>query len=475
MLFNSFEFCVLALCTFGLYYLPFMRKGQVPLLVVASLIFYGWSSFDFLGLLLICITLNSVIRYYINTQPDRARQKLAATLGVILNLATLAIFKYAGLLGQLFFDPASNVGAFLLSIPLPVGISFSTFHSISLLIDVYKDKGKPAEQRLIPAPRTLPGALLQDSFYISFFPQLIAGPIIKAHEFLPQIRTKYWADIRWTDAFRALVTGYFLKIVVADNLAEFTHELSVPSLYMMSNVYRISLLLGYSVQIFADFAGYSLIAIGLCHLFGYRLIKNFDFPYISKSITEFWQRWHISLSTWLRVYLYIPLGGNRKGSARTYLNLMIVMLLGGLWHGAAWSYMVWGGYHGLLLVSERFLGQYIRMPRHGLVDLLRMIVVFVLATLGWLLFKLNDFDHVIQYVQMVLHAPLAWGDLANPRLYHIFLYAIPVFLYHAWYLLRRSPGWAPRLERMEPILLSILLFFTLFNTGLKAEFIYFQF
>lgn len=475
MLFNTIEFVVLALVAFGGYYLPFMRRYQVLWLVAASLVFYGWSAPWLLVLLLGSMLLNSSLGFYVGVQPDRRKQRLAVTIGVAANLALLATFKYAGLLASLFIDAATQPGHFLLHIPLPIGISFYTFQGISLLVDVYRDRALPAERQELPTQKPFRKALLHDIFYVGFFPQLVAGPIVKAQDFLPQIRPKYWRDIDWEAAFRALVVGYFLKGVVADNLAEFTHELSLPSLYAMTNAYRISLLLGYSVQIFADFSGYSLIAIGICHLFGYRLMKNFDFPYISRSITEFWRRWHISLSSWLREYLYIPLGGNRKGVVRTYVNLMLVMLLGGLWHGAAWSYMIWGGYHGLWLVLERLTGQYVRLPRRWWLDTLRMIWVFALATLGWLLFKLNDFDHVQTFFRLLAASPLNFADFWQFKIYHILFYTLPVFVYHLLYLASRTATWAPRIRWATPLLLSMLLFMIVFNMGLKAEFIYFQF
>ncbi|MEQ8682884.1 MAG: MBOAT family O-acyltransferase, partial [Cyclobacteriaceae bacterium] len=227
---------------------------------------------------------------------------------------------------------------FLIAIPLPIGISFFTFQGISLLVDAYRNRAGTSDQiRVLPFWKLL----FHTSLYISLFPQLVAGPIVKAHDFYPQIRTKYLSGIQWNYVFQHVVTGYFLKMVVADNLKDFTGELVWPSFERFSSVELLVYLFGYSMQIFADFAGYSLIAIGISGLFGYIIPQNFNFPYVASGFSDFWKRWHISLSTFLKEYLYIPLGGNRKGRVRTYLNLMIVMALGGLWHGALFMDWHW--------------------------------------------------------------------------------------------------------------------------------------
>ena len=244
-------------------------------------------------------------------------------VGIAFNLALLAFFKYK----LLFIDPASPSLVdfapldFLLKLPLPIGISFFVFHNISLLVDLTRQKA---------APPTLTGVFL----YIIFFPQLVSGPITRAEMFMPQIKPKYFADVPFVEAAKWILTGFFFKLYVANNLNEMTSYMSFPLYETLQTQDRWLLVFLYSYQIYADFFGYSAIAIGLGLLFGYRLPINFNLPYISTSFSEFWTRWHISLSTWLRTYLYVPLGGNRHGVWRTYLNLMIVMGLGGLWHGA---------------------------------------------------------------------------------------------------------------------------------------------
>ena len=278
-------------------------------------------------------------------------------IGIAANLSILAFFKYAGLLSRTFLsiDPqqGGGVGHFIAMIPLPVGISFFTFQGMSLVADTFGSRNLPQLQQIVH--RKASRHWLHTMLFVSYFPQLVAGPILKAHEFLPQIRQKFFGTINWERCFRPLILGYFLKMVIADNLKDYTYWIEYPYFLEFHSLHLLGMLFGYSMQIFADFAGYSLIAIGIGRLFGYELMTNFNFPYISRSFSEFWRRWHISLSSWLRDYLYVPLGGNRKGRVRTYLNLFLVMFLGGLWHGAAWSYAVWGTTHGLFLAVERAL------------------------------------------------------------------------------------------------------------------------
>ncbi|HEY4800384.1 MAG TPA: MBOAT family O-acyltransferase, partial [Bacteroidia bacterium] len=288
---------------------------------------------------------NIITSYYI-TYGTRFNKKAIAIIGVASELAVLVFFKYSPLFAKTFFNETSSIGQFLIMIPLPIGISFFTFEGISLVVDVftekYFDRKKYVSVSLMEHAKNI-------YCFISFFPHLIAGPIVKAHDFLPQIKSKLFKDIDWHSSFKTLCTGYFMKMVVADNLKNFTFWIAFPYFKGYSTISLLVMLVGYSFQIFADFAGYSLIAIGLAKLFGYNLMQNFNFPYISTSFSEFWKRWHISLSSYLKEYLYIPLGGNKKGTGRTYLNLIVTMFLGGLWHGAAWSYAIWGLWHGCAL------------------------------------------------------------------------------------------------------------------------------
>lgn len=469
MLFTSLPFLVLFFITFSIYYLPYLRKYQVSILVIASLFFYAYDEPWFTLLLLFSASINILTSYYV-VYGNQKNRKLIAVSGIVLNLAGLAFFKYSPLISQTLFSADSSVGHFLLKIPLPIGISFFTFEGISLVIDVWRDKKEDKTTTLVTpslarhAQRTL--------FFISFFPHLIAGPILKAHDFYPQIAEKKFRNIAWESAFKTLITGYFLKMVVADNLKNFTFWIAYPYFEAYSTIDLCTMLFGYSIQIFADFAGYSLIAIGLAKLFGYDFQTNFYFPYISTSFKEFWKRWHISLSTFLMQYLYIPLGGNRKGKFRTYLNLLLTMALGGLWHGAAWSYATWGLFHGGMLAIERLVNDNVKIKLPKSVLILKGLFVFIMVTLAWLLFKLPDFSHVIKYFQAMGNNITNQGNVKLNM--YIFLYSFPVIVYHFLYLYKESKL-ITIIRSKEYVVYAILLFFIATNSGISGSFIYFQF
>ena len=474
MLFNSFPFAALLLATFILYYLPFMQRWQLYILTAASFVFYAWEQPILLLLLLTSIAINAVTSYFVATDKV-SRQRFWAVVGVALNLGLLLFFKYSPLFARTFAGGTkTSLGHFLIMIPLPIGISFFTFQGISLMVEVFRDQRSIAEGKGQLVPNVVPGSFIEHlrntALFKSFFPYLVAGPIVKAHEFYPQIERKTLNKVNWEAAFRALTVGYFLKMVVADNLKDSTFWLEYPYFTLDSVPTLVALLFGYSIQIFADFAGYSLIAIGLAHLFGFSLPINFNFPYISRSFSEFWRRWHISLSTWLREYLYVPLGGNRRGPIRTYVNLFIVMFLGGLWHGAAWSYAIWGTFHGLALAIERLFKNRIRLPEHWTIDSLRALAVFSFVTLAWLLFKLPNFSDVIAYLGCFVdnHKPTRYLIVAG-----IITYSLPVVLYYAWYLLK--PRWSLQLQRCEFLVFGGLLAAIILNSGSAGRFIYFQF
>ena len=468
MLFNSFQFVWLVLITFLLYYIPQLAGFQVFILIIASLVFYAANNPILLLLLLSSVFINIITSYYV-VYGKAERRRLTSFLGVLSNLLVLSFFKYGPLFSVTFFQTDGSIAEFLVNIPLPIGISFFTFQGISLMVDVFTEEHFEA-QKVVPvsfwehARNTL--------FFIAFFPQLVAGPIVKAHHFLPQISIKTFKDIHWEIAYKNLVMGYFLKMVIADNLKDFTFWIEFPYFQSHATITLMTMLLGYSCQIFADFAGYSLIAIGIAQLFGYQLGMNFNFPYISSSFKEFWKRWHISLSSFLMEYLYFPLGGNRKGKARTYINLMIVMFLGGLWHGAAWSYAVWGSFHGVLLAIERLINDQFKVNNNQLIIFVKRILVFTLVTFAWLLFKLPDFSHVIKYIQSLYQnwsLNYDWTICIN-----IGLYSIPVFIYHLVYL-EREKSYFSILIKYEFIVYGFLLFLILMNSGSAGAFIYFQF
>jgi alginate O-acetyltransferase complex protein AlgI len=472
MSFTSFDFIAFFAATFVLYYLPLSRRYQVELLIVASLFVYWLEAGGFLVLLL-ASSLSTALLSYLLTD-GRARHRVAA-FGVAGNLAVLGFFKYKALfLPAAAGSPPQDLLHQLLDAGLPVGISFYTFHGISLIVDTFRD---PAP--LIGATgRLWSRHIAKTLLYMSFFPQLVAGPIAKGRFLLPQIGPKRVADIAWQPALECLIHGYFLKSVLADNLQQFTAPMTTPSAWSVDSAYHLTaMMLGYSAQIYADFAGYSLIAIGLAKLLGYELPPNFNNPYLASSFAEFWRRWHMSLSSWLRDYLYIPLGGNRHGALRTYANLFIVMALGGLWHGAAWKFAVWGIWHGLALMAERALAD--RMPAApALAPVLKILgipLVFTYVTLGWLLFKLDSFADVLLYLGRLLEFPAgAGGNNVVDANVMLVLTAMTLLYQIATEALARAPRRA-RFAGAKPAVLGLMLVFILFGSGDKNAFIYFQF
>lgn len=558
MLFNSWEFLALLIATFALYHLPVpglrRRTWQVSLLLVASAMFYAWEEPRLLLLLFGSCIVNAVAVERIlfwkgraeeelqvdgcklqaaeesrSTQPFDNNQLATSQLAscnnssakarawlfwtVALNLGFLAFFKYAGFLAELLPETpiTETLKHWATGIPLPVGISFYTFQGISLLVDVWRnDISSHTAERFSARGRERAGSIRDTTFYISFFPQLVAGPIVKAHEFVDQIGAKFLRDIDWITVRRGVITGYFLKIFVADNLAEQTVTLTMQG-GQMSNGSPIGLmcqLYGYSLQIFADFAGYSLIAIGLGALFGYKLPPNFNFPYLSTSITEFWRRWHLSLSSWLRDYLYFPLGGNRKGAGRTYLNLFLVMFLGGLWHGAAWKFALWGSLHGLALAVERLCTRAsdsrsrivdrrskaddhgvaireqtstIHNPRstiYHLTSVARWAITFHLVTLLWLTFMMPDMASIVAFFKGLGNIFEGRTGFSGPPVFSLFFYGSMVVLYHAWGWLREHrEHLAHQLSRspLEALVHGLMVFLVVTNPGAPRGFIYFQF
>lgn len=486
MLFNSWEFLLLLLVTLVLYYAPWVkgRHGkawQVMVALVASVVFYGWEDPKLLVLLAVSCVGNSIATARIilyKVQGDENRVRHWVKLAVILNLGLLGVFKYAPFLaGMLPFLPTDWVKA-IQAIPLPIGISFYTFHGISMIVDVARGEVIRESDAMLSRGTRFAKGVRDIGFYLLFFPQLVAGPIVKAKQFWPQIAAKRWGDIAWTHVIRSLILGFFLKMVVADNLAEQTVTLTKPWLSSLGPVDLVLLLYGYSFQIFADFAGYSLIAIGLAALFGYQFPINFNFPYLSTSVTEFWRRWHMSLSAWLRDYLYIPLGGNRKGEMRTYLNLFLVMFLGGLWHGAEWKFALWGTLHGVLLGIERFWNRNrskeAMQTRSAWRAFRGWLYTFHAVTLLWLTFLMPDMNQIGYYFRELLIP----GRLIGPAVFTSVVFGSAVVFYHAlgWWSEHRKESFARfRGSFAEAMAYGVLLFLILTNSGPPQGFIYFQF
>ncbi len=353
-------------------------------ILVASFFFYGYWDYRFLALLAASIFSAWGSARLGRRYPQLKRRVIVCN--VVFNLLLLGFFKYVGFVGQILDTIAGSFGltVHLPAIGLPVGISFFTFHALSYAIDVYRGRVKEDFR-------------LEDvAFYITFFPQLVAGPIVRANEFMDQVGVLHRFDARvfWA-GFRLYLLGFVYKALLGDHLAPIADELFTAKVIDTPGAWRG--MLAYYAQIYFDFAGYSNMAIGCGLMLGYRLPQNFNFPYASKSITEFWRRWHISLSSWLRDYLYISLGGNRRGRARMYVNLLLTMLLGGLWHGAAWTFVAWGALHGIYLVADKRFMEWreLRGPTPAALQPLTLFGAWLLTQLlvliAWVPFRAQDF------------------------------------------------------------------------------------
>ena len=399
MTFNSLTFAIFFAIVCGLMALTNINAIKAKLsdhilrlrhwvLLLASYVFYGWWNWK-CCLLMLGLTL---VAYICAGSYSRSRRKLYVVLGVVFPLLILGIFKYFNFFIDSFCDALGISRAGSLNILLPVGISFYTFQSLSYTIDVYRGK--------IKAEKSFKNVAL----YIAFFPQLVAGPIVKAGEYIPQLyedRNISLENFQMGIQFFAL--GLFKKIVIADNISTFADAVyECPAEF-----HAITVLLAvaaYSVQIYCDFSGYSDMAVGCAKCLGYDLSRNFNLPYISRNVTEFWKRWHISLSTWLMEYLYIPLGGNRKGKARQYINLMLTMLIGGLWHGAAWTFVVWGGLHGLALCVHKMFMEWRRGKKHRdgpVIFWISVFFTFWYVSFCLVFFRAGDFATALELIAAV--------------------------------------------------------------------------
>lgn len=370
MLFSSITFLFYFLPLLFLFYFCFRKNIKIAniVLLVGSLIFYAWGEPIFVVLMLTSIIMNYITGRFIDKLDQK---KLVLTLGIIGNLGLLFYFKYfsfaianvSGALGQNLTVP---------NIALPLGISFFTFQAITYLVDLYRGEIKVQKN------------LFNLALYISLFPQLIAGPIVRYHDIEKQITKRSVTSDDFYQGVRRFIIGFSKKILIANTFGQVADEIfALPNTDLTSVLIGIAIV-AYTIQIYFDFSAYSDMAIGLGRMFGFKLLENFNYPYISRSVREFWQRWHISLSTFLRDYLYIPLGGNQKGELITYRNLITVFLLCGLWHGAGWTFLLWGTYFGLFLIIERmFLGRLLsKLP-----NILSWLYALVVIMFGWLLFR----------------------------------------------------------------------------------------
>ena len=323
-------------------------------------------------------------------------RKVGLIAAIVVNLGLLVVFKYADMLVGTF-NAITGLDLPLPNIGLPVGISFFTFQALSYVIDVYREDAEQAE------------SYLDVLLYVSFFPQLIAGPIVKYHDVAEQIRSRENGPVEGAKGLRRFCFGLAKKVLIANQLAAIADALyGAPAENLWAATAWLAVI-AYLLQIYFDFSAYSDMAIGLGHMFGFTFQENFNYPYVATSIQDFWRRWHISLSTWFKEYVYIPLGGNRKGKARAALNRMIVFFLCGLWHGASWTFVAWGIYHGLFLLLEQFVPALKRMPKW-----LGHIYTLVVVCFGWILFRSETFEQAIQMTQLLFTAPS--GTLAQAQL-----------------------------------------------------------
>jgi len=471
--FVSWAFVVLFLLVFAARLTIGRRKiepAYVAVLLAASVIFYAWHIPIYITILVASAGVDYLAALALARVPVSSATKRRWILGVSLgvNLGLLGLFKYANLLNDAVARAARVVGVEIpitdVSLVLPMGISFYTFQSMSYTIDVYRGVLAPI--------RSFKAFFL----YIIFFPQLVAGPIVRAVDFLPQmsrprrLRLKVFYEGVWL-----LILGFFLKMVCADNLAVYV-DAHWDAAYgeRATAAFATWLAVMFSGQIFADFAGYSSIARGLAYLLGYRLPTNFNAPYVAGSLKEFWERWHITLSSWLRDYLYVPLGGNRRGRARTYVNLLAVMVLGGLWHGAAYTYVMWGALHGGALAIERLLGlQSDRgAGRFVPVRLLWFLVTQAVVLVAWVFFRSSSFDNAAAFLGNIAVMDFHWLDTWS---WVGTLFLLPLVLQHAW-------AWAEerRLVRALPpsgraALAAAMVYSIVTLYAGTSAFIYFQF
>lgn len=410
MVFNSLTFIVFIGVVLILHNLPFSWKTKKVNLLLASYLFYAVWNPPFILLLWISTLIDFFIGKALYHQENKIKRKLLLAVSLIGNLGMLGFFKYGGFLLENFTLLMQAIGVdFKAADPgiiLPVGISFYTFQTLSYTLDMYKKRQQPEK------------SLLDFSLFVTFFPQLVAGPIVRPDGLLPQFKNPHVANTsQFVQGMLLLTLGLFMKVVLADGMLAAPADAVFGALGMLSTLDAWIGVLAFSGQIFFDFAGYSTCAIGIALTLGFTMPDNFKYPYAAIGFSDFWRRWHITLSTWLRDYLYIPLGGNRKGEVRTYINLMITMLLGGLWHGASWTFVVWGGLHGLYLAVEKMLqmasskityGMPVEYPAKrrrlvlqglGAEHILRLLsskwllalLTFVLVNITWVFFRSPDF------------------------------------------------------------------------------------
>lgn len=482
MLFNSLEYLLFLPIVFVLYWFVFDKSLRLQniLVLVSSYIFYGWWSWKFLLLLALGTLLDFIYGFYVSS-PNKKQAKIFLWLSIFNNLGILGIFKYYDFFASQFQHGFEILGMrtnlVLLNLALPVGISFYTFHGMSYVFDIYRGRQKPVSN------------IIDYAVFVSFFPLLVAGPIERADHLLPKVQAKRQFNyIQAVEGCRLILWGLFKKVVIADSLASIVDGI-FNNYHHHNAVTLIYGAIGFSFQIYGDFSGYSDIALGTAKLFGFELLSNFKFPYFSRDIAEFWRRWHISLSSWFRDYLYIPLGGSKQGKWKTFRNTLIIFLVSGFWHGASWHFILWGGIHAcgflpLLLLNRNrnyvndVVAQEKKLP--SLKELCQMISTFGFVTFAWIFFRANGIYQAYSYFKQIAGSVIQFPSqfYYNQEGSSIFYFIIPLVLGDWW--LRRDERvlrtFKSKTVRFLVYCLIGLTIIYMFNfTGTGYNFIYFQF
>ena len=491
MLFNSLQFALFLPIVFLLYWFVFDRfisksehqlRLQNAFVVVASYVFYGWWDWKFLLLIAFTSFCSWGSGLLIGKAKSKKEAKTWTTLNIVLNLSILALFKYYDFFVaefvQLFHVSSER---FLLKVMLPVGISFYTFQALSYSIDVYQGKIEPTKD------------IVAFFAFISFFPQLVAGPIERATNLLPQFLKKREFDYDTAvDGMRQILWGLFKKIVVADNCAMYVDQVFPDYMNQTGSTLLLAAFF-FTFEIYGDFSGYSDIAIGTAKLFGIKLMRNFNMPYFSRNIAEFWRRWHISLTAWFRDYVYFPLGGSRVSKIKVVRNTIIVFLVSGIWHGANWTFFAWGIYHALLFLPLLLMGKnrkYTDQLAEGrilptLKETGRILLTFFLVMIGWIVFRAESIGDAWGYISRMFSASLFSVPLLIVREYYIPLFISIIILIVVEWLQREQKDFDVAItfnkllniqnEKVRAVVYALLLVLIILYGGQPASFIYFQF
>ncbi|WP_028282831.1 MBOAT family O-acyltransferase [Olleya marilimosa] len=479
MYFNSLDFALFLPIVFILYWFVTNKnlKLQNALLVVASYVFYGWWDWRFLSLIVFSSLVDYTIGLQLNHTAQPSKRKLLLWSSILVNLGFLGFFKYYNFFIDSFVEAFSFFGSPIqpntLDIILPVGISFYTFQTLSYTIDVYKRKLEPTRD------------IVSFFAFVSFFPQLVAGPIERATHLLPQFyKKRKFHYSQAVDGCRQILWGFFKKVVIADNCAEYANQIFNNSAEHSGSTLLMGALF-FTFQIYGDFSGYSDIAIGTSRLFGFDLKQNFAFPYFSRDIAEFWRRWHISLSTWFRDYLYIPLGGSQGGTWMKVRNTFIIFLVSGFWHGANWTFIIWGFLNALyflpLLLAKRnrthlnVVAQDSKLP--SIIELVQMGLTFGLTVIAWVFFRAESVTHAVTYLKGLFSSSLLSLPTIRPT---NLLVLILFFIGIEWIGRRQHYAIEVLLLKQSRVIrwafyMIIIAIIFVFSSDNQQEFIYFQF